>query len=92
MINTNIYYYADTIFSQIDIRNLVINNSDVFYYHHKNKTIYCINSYIFLDKFDLSINDEKFVSKITTKSDSKSQKFILTSNGIFDIEKLERLF
>ena len=70
----------------------MINNSDVFYLSSPKIKLYTASNYIYSDKFDLSINDEKFVSKITTKSDSKSQKFILTSNGIFDTEKLKDYF
>ena len=66
----------------------MINNADVLCVIIKDKTIHCFNSY-FSDKFDLSINDERFASRITTGPDSKSQKFILTSNGVLDIKKLK---
>ena len=89
MINTNIYYHADTIFSEIDIEDLMINNADVFYVSSSKIKLYTASTHIYSDKFDLSINDERFASRITTRSDSKSQKFILTSNGVLDIKKLK---
>ena len=89
MINTNIYYHADTIFSEIDIEDLMINNADVFYVSSSKIKLYTASTHIYSDKFDLSINDERFSSRITTRSDSKSQKFILTSNGVLDIKKLK---
>ncbi len=86
--NANIYYHDGVFFTKAFVENLVIKHSDDIYLSSPKLNIYTTSNFISSDKFNLSINSNEFTSRIMTRSNSTSHKFLLSSTGFLDTKML----
>jgi len=86
--SANIYYHGGVFFSKANVENLVIEHSDDIYLSSPKVNVYTTSNFISSDKFNLSINSNELTSRIMTRSNSTSHKFILSSTGFLDTKIL----
>lgn len=91
-ISANVYYHNGVFFTKSLLENLMIKYLDNIYISSPKIKLFTTSNFISSDKLNLSINDSEFSSRITTRSNSTSHKFIMSSTGSFDTKTLEESF
>ena len=87
-----VYYHRGVVFTESLFEDVYMNVSDNIYLSSPKIKLYSSSNFISTDKFNLSVNDMSFKSRIMTRSISTSQRFILSSTGFFDTEALGTYF
>ena len=87
-----VYYHAGVIFTESLIEDVYINKSDTIYFSSPKMKLYSSSALISSNNFELSVNDMNFKSRIMTRSNNISQKYILSSTGFFDTNVLSAYF
>ena len=87
-----VYYHRGVVFTESMLEDVYINVSDNIYLSSPKIKLYSYSNFISTDKFNLSVNDMSFKSKIMTRSSNTSHRFILSSTGFFDAEALSTYF
>ena len=91
-LNANVYYHNGIFFTKTLLDDLVIKYSENIYISSPRIKLFTSSNFISSDKIDLSINKNEFTSRIMTRSNSSSHKFILSSTGFFDTKILDDYF
>ena len=86
------YYHKGVVFAESLIEDIYINQSNNIYLSSPKIKLYSSSNFISSKNFNLSVNDMDFKSRIITRSNSISHKFILSSTGLFDTEELSSYF
>ena len=87
-----VYFHRGVVFTESLFEDVYINVSDNIYLSSPKLKLYSSSNFISTDKFNLSVNDMSFNSRIMTRSSSTSHRFILSSTGFFDTEVLSAYF
>ena len=87
-----VYYHTGVVFTESVFEDVIINQSDTIYLSLPEIKLYSSSNFISTDKFNLSVNDMNFKSRIMTRSSTTSHRFILSSTGFFDAEVLSTFF
>ena len=87
-----VYYHEGIVFTESLIEDLYINKSDTIYLSSPKIKLYSSSNFVSSNNFNLSVNDMIFKSRIMTRSNSISHKFVLSSTGLFDTELLSAFF
>ena len=90
-IKGGIYFHTGRIFAKSTLTDVFVSKLDTLYVSSPNINLSTSSKFIHSKKFNLFINEEKFKSRIITNSNSESHKFIISSIGFFDVNKLDRL-
>ena len=87
-----VYFHRGIVFTKSLIEDVYINKSDDIYFSFPKIKLYSSSDLISSDNFNLSVNDMTFKSRIMTRSNSMSQRYVLSSTGFFDTELLSDYF
>ena len=90
-IKGGIYFHTSRIFAKSTLTDVFVSKLDTLYVSSPNINLSTSSKFIHSKKFNLFVNEEKFKSRIITNSNSEAHKFIISSIGFFDVNKLDRL-
>ena len=90
--NIKVYYHRGVVFTESLIEDIYINKSDNIYFSSPEIKLYSSSDLISSNNFNLAVNDMIFKSRIMTRSNSMSQKYIMSSTGFIDSRVLDDYF
>ena len=91
-VESNIYFYDGTFFTNNKIKNFYFNKLDATYLTSKELEIFSTSKIISSKRFNMILNNQNQDSKINTNISSNSYQYTVTSIGNIEADTLQNIF